>query len=135
MNDNMFERATRFKIRFSTPRGDLSVEQLWDVPLRSRDKFNLDEIAKECNRSVKAVTEESFVAPARTPAHDKAELALEIVKHVIGVKLAEEEASKRRAANRGEKERLLEILEQKRAGKLAELSEEDLKKRIESLDA
>jgi hypothetical protein len=32
---NIFEQATRAKIRFSTPVGMLSVEDLWDLPLTS----------------------------------------------------------------------------------------------------
>jgi len=132
---NMFETATRNKIRFTSARGELSVEQLWDVPLRSRDGFDLDAVAKGANKALKALTEESFVSSERTPAHAKAELTLEIVKHVIQVKLAEEETARKRADNRVEKEKLLAILAEKQAGKLSELSEREIQKRINALDA
>ena len=39
MTMNIFEYATRAKLRFASSRGDLTVEQLWDVPLRSTDGF------------------------------------------------------------------------------------------------
>jgi hypothetical protein len=130
---NMFEYATRNKIRFASTRGELSTEQLWDVPLRSKDGFDLDAVAKTANKTLKGLTEESFVSTERTPAIDRAELALEIVKHVIGVRLAEEAAAKRRAENRVERERLLAILAEKQAGKLSELSEKELQKRINAL--
>jgi hypothetical protein len=61
-------------------------------------------------------------------------VAFEIVKYVIEVKLGEEEALKKRAENKKEKEKLLEILAEKQAGALSALSEEDIKKRIAALD-
>ncbi len=133
--NTMFETATRSKIRFTSPRGELSTEQLWDVPLRSKDGFNLDAVAKAANAALKALTEESFVSTERTPAHAKAELTLELVKYVIATKLAEEAAAAKRAENRAEREKLLAILAEKQAGKLTELSEKELQRRINALDA
>lgn len=134
MTVNMFEYATRNKIRFASPRGELSVEQLWDVPLRSKDDFNLDSIAKSVNKSLKTASEESFVETRKTREQTKLEFALGLVKYVIEVKLDEEETSKKRAENKQEKERLLAILAEKQAGKLSELSEKELQKRIAALD-
>ena len=97
--DNMFETATRSKLRFASSRGELSVEQLWDVPLRARtgDDFNLDAVAKAANKVLKGLTEESFVSTERTPAVARAETALELIKYVIATKLAEEKAAAKRA--------------------------------------
>lgn len=133
--NNMFEYATRNKIRFTSARGDLSVEQLWDVPLRSRDGFDLDAVAKMANKALKALTEESFVRTERTPSHERAEVTMEVVKHVIQTKLDEEASAKKRADNRVEKEKLLRILAEKQDGRLSELSERELQKRIDALDA
>ena len=49
---NIFEMATRKKIRFNSPQGDLSTEDLWDLPLSSKvnGKANLDDIAKDLHR-------------------------------------------------------------------------------------
>ena len=133
--ENLHEYAARNKIRFASSKGEISVEHLWDVPLRSRDGFNLDAIAKAANKALKAASEESFVETRRTPANEKLEAALEIVKRVISVKLAEEAAAKKSAENRAEKEKLLKILAEKQDGKLSELSEKELKKKIAELDA
>lgn len=130
---NIFEYATRNKLRFASARGFLTVEQLWDVPLRSNDEFNLNAIAKVTNQNLKALTEENFVEAAKTNAQLLMETALEIVKHIIAVKLAEEEAAKKRAANKLEKQKLLKILAEKQDGKLSELSEKELQERIEAL--
>ena len=136
MNDNvsMYEYAARHKLRFLSTKGELTVEQLWDVPLRSKDDFNLDSIAKTANSALKRLSEESFVQPVRTQAHEKAEFALALVKHVIEVKLDEEKAAKMRAENRVEREKLLKILAEKQEGKLSELTERELQKRINALE-
>lgn len=135
--DNMFETATRSKLRFASSRGELSVEQLWDVPLRARtgDDFNLDAVAKAANKVLKGLTEESFVSTERTPAVARAETALELIKYVIATKLAEEKAAAKRAENKLEREKLLAILAEKQAGKLSELSEKEIQRRINALDA
>lgn len=131
---NIFEYATRNKLRFSSPRGELTIEQLWDVPLRSRDDFNLNAVAKTTNKALKEISEESFVETTKTPEHTRREVALEVVKYVIDTKLAEEAAAQTRAAKKQEKEKLLAILAEKQDGKLSELSEKELQKRIAALE-
>lgn len=136
MTTNIFEYATRNKLRFASIRGELSVEQLWDVPLRSKngDSFDLNNIAQRANAALKEIDAENFVETRRTPAHAVCEQRLETVKYVIGVKLAEEETAKNRAAKKQEKEKLLAILAEKQDGKLSELSEKELQKRIAALE-
>lgn len=129
----MFEYATRTKLRFPSTRGDLTVEQLWDVPLLARDGFDLDSIAKTAYKALE-LTGVSFVSTERTPAHTKAENILDIIKYVIQVKKDEEVTAKKRASARAEKEKLLQILAEKQDGKLSELSIEDLQQRIAALD-
>lgn len=133
MNNDLFSYATRNKLRFPSPKGELSIEQLWDVPLRSKDGFDLDNIAKSANKALKDMTEESFVNKGRTAAHELAEARLELIKTVIATKLTEEAAARKRADNKAEKEQLLRILAEKRDGELSAMSVEDLKKRISEL--
>jgi len=131
---NLFEYATRNKLRFKSTRGEITVEDLWDVPLRSKDDFNLNSIAKAASKAWKDISEESFVETAKTTQHTRLELALDVVKYVIETKLAEEAAAQKRAENKLEKEKLLKILAEKQDGKLSELSERELKKRIAELE-
>ena len=130
----MFEAATRNKLRFPSGRGPLTVEQLWDVPLRSKDNFDLNAIAKAINAELKTTAEESFVDSNKSPAQGKLELAFDIVKHVITKKVAEEKAAMTRAANQAEKARLLEILAKKQDDKLEGLTEAQIQKKIRDLD-
>ena len=132
-NISMFEAATRKKLRFPSARGDITVEQLWDAPLSSGDEFNLDAIAKAVNRTLRILTEESFVATARRPEQTLLELALSIIKHVIATKLDDEAKAKRRAGQSQEKAKLLEALAAKEDGELGELSREELEARIRAL--
>lgn len=104
------------------------------MPLRSKDDFNLDKIAKGVHRELEAASEESFVdAAENNPAKKLLEGKFGVVKHVIAVKIGEEEEAKTRAENKQEYEKLLKILAEKQDGKLSELSEKELKKRIEAL--
>ena len=133
MDIKMYDVALRSKMRFDSPKGPLNLEALWDVPLRSRGDFNLDTIAKMAHRDVRDVGEESFVYTRRTNRQVKAELKLDIVKHVIAVLLAEEELAKQRADRSKEKEKLLAVMERKQDAALEGLSEEDLQKRLNEL--
>lgn len=133
MIKDLFEYAVRNKLRFSSPRGDLSPEQLWDVPLRSRDDFNLNTVAKAASRALKEASDENFVEATKTPRHAKLEVAMQVVERVIEVKLEEEQRAEQRASNKMEKDKLLAILAEKQAGKLSTLSENELKRRIEAL--
>lgn len=133
MSKNIFEYTTRNKLRFASTRGELTVEQLWDVPLRSKDDFNLNAVAKAASKALKDASEESFVENTRTALHVRLEATLEVVKHVIEVGLNEEAAAKRRADNKIEREKLLGILAEKQDGKLSALSENELKKRLNAL--
>lgn len=131
---SIFQYATRNKLRFPSDRGELTVEQLWDVPLRSNDTFNLDAIAKASYKSLKEVTEESFVETKQKPIQKLLEIRLEVVKHIIGVKLEEERLAKKRAENKKTREKMLEILAEKQDGKLSKLSEQELRRRIAELE-
>jgi hypothetical protein len=133
-DDSIFQYATRNKLRFPSGRGELTVEQLWDVPLRSSNDFNLDVIAKTINKALKEASEESFVNSTRSPAQTRLEIMLQIAKHVIITKLEEERLAEKRAANKKEREKLLEILAEKQEGKLSKLSETELRRRIEALE-
>ncbi len=61
-------------------------------------------------------------------------MVLETVKYVIDTRIAEEAAAASRAEKKGEKEKLLRILAEKQDGKLSDLSEKELQKRIAALE-
>ncbi len=130
---SIFEQASRTKIRFPSNRGYLNAEQLWDLSLQSKDGFDLDSVAKEINGSIKEVTEESFVNTGTNPIKPKLELMLDIVKHIIAIKLEEIAAAKARAERVAEREKLIAALGDKQDEKLRTLSEKQLRTRISEL--
>lgn len=132
---NLFKYAAISKLRFPSVRGDLTTEQLWDLPLESKSGFDLDSVAKAVNKELKAQAEESFVATTTNPAKGQLEVKLEIVKEVIADKIAAAESSRAAKARSAERQTLLEILHNKKAGELQELSVEELEKRISALDS
>jgi len=57
----MFEKASRSKLRFMSTKGLLTVEDLWDIPLTSKNGVSLDDIAKSLHKQIKESEETSFV--------------------------------------------------------------------------
>lgn len=131
---NIFEQATRAKIRFTTPNGMLGVEDLWDLPLVSRrsNLANLDDIARYLDAELKSSASVSFVNEvSETNAATK--LAFDVVLHIINVKLAEQKAASLAADNREKKQRIMAIIEQKQAEALSASSIEDLQQMLNAL--
>lgn len=109
----MYEKAIRLKVRFETAKGNLSVEDLWDLPLTStRNQPNLNDIAKGINRELKSAGEEDFVNPASS-GNEVLSLKFEIVKHVIAVRQQENEAARTKADAATKKARILELIAKK----------------------
>ena len=129
---NLFEKASRMKLRFVTPNGSLVVEDLWDLPLTSTThRANLDDLAKDFNAQLKN-SEESFVLkPAKKDR--AAQISFEIVKHIIAVKLAENQAAKDALERKAKKARIMEIIASKEDDTLAESSIEELKAQLKDL--
>ncbi len=92
-NTNLFETATREKYRFASAKGDLTVEELWDLPLTATvtnrmQTTDLDNIALQLDDQLSKTTEKSFV---RNVKKENVVLKnkLEIVKYIISVKMEE----------------------------------------------
>lgn len=132
---NIFEQASINKTRFASTKGDLTTEQLWDLPLTSKSGFDLDTLAKSVNAELKATAEESFVATSTNPAKAVLEHKLEILKHIIAVKLAQNEAHRMAAQRATERRKLLDILGQKEDQALAALTPEEIRERLAKLES
>jgi signal recognition particle subunit SEC65 len=130
----MFEQALRLKLRFPSPQGNLTVEDLWDLPLTStrQNTANLNNIAKAVSRLLKAESEEDFVNP-RSGANETLQLSLDIVKHIIAVRQAENEATRLRAERTEKKAKLLELIARKQDQALEGKPLEELQQMVASL--
>lgn len=127
----MFEQASRLKLRFDTARGMVTTEDLWDIPLINSGVC-LDDIAKTLNKLVKESGEESFVVKK---SRDNAVLTLkfDIVKHIIGVKLADIEAQEQATEVKAKKAHIMSIISDKQDDELKGKSVKSLKKMLDEL--
>lgn len=133
MTVSIFEKASKQKLRFETSKGFISTEQLWDLPLQSNTgKVNLDDLAKEVSSKLKESEVESFVTKGKASNTDD-KLRLDILKHVIDVRVTEKEALSNQRANAERKRLLLDVLAEKRAANLASLTEEQIQAELDSL--
>ena len=130
----MFEKALRLKLRFGSPQGNLTAEDLWDLPLTSTRATvaNLNSIAKDISRKLKAEGEEDFVDP-KTSANEILQLQLDIVKHVIQVKQGENEFARVAAARKEQKARITELIARKQDQQLEGKTLEELQEMVAAL--
>ena len=130
----MFEKATRLKVRFETPQGLLSTEDLWDLPLTTTNgnRASLDDIAMTLHRHINENKVESFVNKT-TKSDEKVQVAFDIVKHIIEVRLAEKEAAENVRKNKEKKAQILALIAQKDNEELSGKTKEELRAMAESL--
>ena len=123
----MFEQAVRGKLRWFF-RGNLSVEDLWDLNVES-----LDAIFKQLNKRAREAEEEESLLSENTE-NKVLRLKIEIVRYIVETKLSEKAAMQNLAAKKARKEKLLKILQDKQDASLSEMSEAELQKAIAELE-
>lgn len=129
----MFDQATRLKLRFNTPQGLISTEDLWDLPLTSTtNRANLDTIAVGLYAELNSNRNISFVNNA-SAGDTSLQLKFDIVKHVIDVRQAENAATAEARVRKGKKQQLLALIDQKENEQLAGKSLDDLRKMAEEM--
>lgn len=130
----MFQLATRKKIRFESPQGNLTIEDLWEIPLTTNQKgiANVDDIAKSLFKQLKDNNNESFVIKNK-PVDNTLQLKFDLIKHIIDVRLADAEIAATAKANKDKKQQLLAIIATKENEQLLGSSLEELRKMAESL--
>ncbi|QJA43028.1 hypothetical protein [Phaeobacter phage MD18] len=131
---NIFEAASRQKLRFATNKGNLTVEQLWDLPLTSSKGLSLNEIGMGIKHALRDTEIDSLVDTGTNPERVKMTLSLDIIKHIIAVKQAENADARKAADRKAEKEKLLGLLAEKQDAALKGLTEDQIKARLAELE-
>lgn len=119
----MYKQVSKMKLRFATSKGNLSVEDLWDLSLPALDRPAVsydEELAKSPRKSF--ITND-------TPSNSELELKFNIVKDVITDMLKDKVA--REAAK--DKARLTELLAKKQSEKMESMSEDEIRQRLAEL--
>ena len=131
----MFEQATRLKLRFAVgTRVNLTVENLWDLPLTNVKGEDLDHIAIELQEKL-STNEKSFVVQqSKTKEAQVNQLKFDIVKHIIDVRLEEQKVANLERQRAQEIATLKELQKQAKIRDLQNLSSEEIEERIKSLE-
>jgi hypothetical protein len=129
----MFEKAARLKLRFDTPGGALSAEDLWDLPLTStRGRANLDDIARGLHKQLKSGDDVSFVIPEQK-SDETIQLKFDLIKHVIDTRLVENRAALEAKDRAEKKQKILAIMADKQDEGLRNMSLEELQGLVASM--
>ena len=121
MSNDIFAVATRKKYRFPF-NGQISVEDLWDLSLAQ-----LDRVYKALKKDQKTSTEESLMT-TRTSEDTTLDNKLDIVKFIFETKQGEKLAAERKVEEDAKKNRIREIIADKRDEELKSMSIEQLEK-------
>ena len=124
---DLFKVAVKKKYRFNF-KGQLTVEDLWDLSVE-----DLDKIYKNLKSQQKNASEESLLD---TVTKEDRELSnkVEIIKSIVTDKLAAAERAKKSAEKKAQNQRILEIMADKQDAALKEKSLEELQAMLETED-
>jgi hypothetical protein len=122
--DEMYKKANKQKIRFQY-KGPITVEDLFDLGTDA-----LDGIYKSLNTEAKLAQEDSLLKQ-RSHKDDEVLLKIEIVKDIVTDKLAEKDAAILMREKRQQKQRIAQILNEKKDEALASLPIAELEKLLE----
>lgn len=124
---NLFEVASRKKLRFDSKHGKITVEELWDLSLES-----IDSIAVALNNKIKTTETISFVSDVSS-ANTEDKLKFDIVIHIINTRKAESEVRRERAINAERARTIREELSRRKEDAIKTKSDEDLQKELDEL--
>jgi hypothetical protein len=121
---DIFKTATRNKLRVSTTRGMLSVEQLWDLNLS-----DLDEIAVTLDSQVSKTATKTFLS--KTTEKDKiTKLMFDVVLEILKTKQTDQERALKAAETKRHNQKISELIAEKQDEELKNMSIEELEKMI-----
>lgn len=126
---NQFTQASKIKLRFNTPKGLLSTEQLWDLTL-----VDLTTSIKASKKLLNKTEDNdlSFLEITTTVADQIEQLRFEILKEVYLTKKADNEAIRTAKENKEHNQKIMQLIEQKKDDKLSGLSIEELEKMLKT---
>ena len=130
---DIFKQATKLKLRFSSVRGDLTIEDLWDLPLTSKSNLSLDGVGKPIQKALRESDEDSLVDVPTTSKNELNSLRLAIIKEIISVKQEENLIKQNQTAIESQKALLKQALASKKVDEINSLSVEEIEKRLASM--
>lgn len=132
---NLFEQASRVKLRFDTVQGPLDVESLWDLPVNTqvKNKASLADIVRGLNKQLKDIGDDLPFLNAARKTDDTVQLRFDIVKHIIETKTADADKAAQARTSAETKQKLMSIIAIKESEELSGKSLEDLRKLVAAM--
>ncbi len=127
---NIFEEATKLKLRFKSSAGFLSTEDLWDLPLKGK-RVDLDGVARIIAKAIQEEEMGSFVE--KTKKNTTETLKLNLVKSIIASKLADKAKKEQDRLDAERKKLLLKALNEKQVDQIKGKSIAELQAEIDQL--
>ena len=127
--NGLFIQASRTRLRFSSVNGDLTVEDLWDLPLTGN--LSLEAIGNKLLAQQRSFTDSILSRPSGdSVAKQRCDLSVENLRHVARTREAEIEAKTTELARATERARLDGLIRNREG---AELSIDELRAQREAL--
>lgn len=133
MENSLYKQATKENWLFESGNGALNVNDLWNLPLTSKNnRPNLDDVARRLYNAIKETEDISFVNNSGLSASNTLlQQRLELVKDVIATRQAENEARNSERERQARNARIREILAEKQEDSLKNMSVEELQSLLE----
>lgn len=133
---NIYKEATKKHIRFNVGRlTNLTVEDVWNLPLTGNGGTNLDALAIALNDQLKDDAPKSFVGDTRVSATAKdAQLKFDIVLDIIKTKQDEIKEATKAAVKSATIQQLRELKAKKNLEKFNDMSIEEIDEQLAELE-
>lgn len=125
--ENLFEMATRSKLRFPSTKGELSVEDLWDLSDKDLDVVYKNLKDQEAKSSEESLLDDANVDPKLTAA-------IGIVRYIFTTKRKEKLAEKERINKKLKQKKYIDALSKKQDEAIEKMSEAELRAMIDSFE-
>lgn len=126
--ENLFEIATRNKMRFPSTKGELSVEDLWDLSDKDLDVVYKNLKDQEVKSSEESLLDDANVDPKLTTA-------IGIVKYIFTTKRNERLEAKELIDKKRNQQLYIDALSRRKLKDIDNMSIEELEAKIAELDA
>lgn len=129
---NIFAQIVKKGLTFTTDRGSILPQDIYNLPLTGNNGFNLDSISRGLLKAVRDTGEESLVS-APTQANSDDELRIEVLKYIIADKQEEATVRQEQAKKQLRKQQLQQLIAKKAVEADESTSMEDLEKELAEL--
>lgn len=120
-----YKKASQLQLRFTTTKGVLSLEQLWDLT-----QSQLTNLVRSIKAEIKSTSTDDDIAflsdSVPTKEDTLNQLRFELVKDIYLTKKAEAEAKRNATEKKEFQQKILSIIQEKKEGSLKEKSIEEL---------